>query len=1037
MLARYVWRDLARNPRRTLVTLAGIALGVGLCSSLLFFVDGLSASMTRRAIAPLPIDMQRILTTPSDQEVRLTERVTPAARLKPGDTLHIRLVLANHGARPANEVVIRDEAAAQFQYVDGSTTVDAAPVRDPGGDSPLAQGPAKLGLNLGTVPPRTRVTVRYAARVRSALPAVTAADLRATFSSREVVVPVRANAPVPVEPAELARAIAHVPGVAAAEQLAFVDLGPGSLRSGATRVTGPVRLFGLDDSYRDHDGSIRLVHGSWQPGHGLLSAEAARALGVGLGGVVGIELPGRAPPLPVRISGITDLTRARSLFSSRQGQQLEEFLYRADSLVIDPELFASVVLPAFSKATTTPGGVVKSRPVREVDVAIDRARLDTDPGTALAQTRAVAARIAAVAPGQDELVDNISNALQVARDDARVAKRMFLLLGLPGAVLAAILSGYAGGVLAGAQRREQALLRVRGANRRQLLVMHALRTLALTAAGSVLGLGLGLGSAIAVLPADALGRAGLASLLASALLATGLGFLAGGAALYASGRRAIRRDIGEQRAQLWSRPPAWRRLRLDLAALLVVVTAAVVASRAGAFEGAAGSVYEGRSVSLRTQLLVVPLGVWVSGALVLGRLVERGLARLPVPDPPRFGRLPWAILTRSLRRRPWSATGGVIVVALVVALGIGVASFTVSYHRAKAADARFTVGSDLRVTPGPASTVEHPPGFVSALGVPGVQLATPVVFGLRNAVVQSEVNEDAANLAAVDPASFAQVAALDDSCFEDATAAEAMEALGHDPDGVFVSADVAEVLRLDTGDPVRVLFARGTKEQKLSEMTVLGLFERLPGLPEGADVLVNLQQPLRLVPTTTASFFLARTVDSHPATLARAAGALRQGPGSVDVLRIDTRETALDKDQSSLAALDIHGLLTLDYAYAVAMALTAIAIYVFGLLLARRREYVTMRAQGLRAGEVRLLILLEAGGAAGLGCLAGLLVGGGMAYFLVRLLRPLFVLQPPTGFPAAEAARLTGLVLGAALIASLAATALIGRLRPTELLRDE
>jgi len=30
MLARYVWRDLARNPRRTLVTLAGIVLGVGL-----------------------------------------------------------------------------------------------------------------------------------------------------------------------------------------------------------------------------------------------------------------------------------------------------------------------------------------------------------------------------------------------------------------------------------------------------------------------------------------------------------------------------------------------------------------------------------------------------------------------------------------------------------------------------------------------------------------------------------------------------------------------------------------------------------------------------------------------------------------------------------------------------------------------------------------------------------------------------------------------------------------------------------------------
>jgi len=34
---------------------------------------------------------------------------------------------------------------------------------DPGGDSPLAQGAAKLGLNLGTVPPKTSVTVAYTA----------------------------------------------------------------------------------------------------------------------------------------------------------------------------------------------------------------------------------------------------------------------------------------------------------------------------------------------------------------------------------------------------------------------------------------------------------------------------------------------------------------------------------------------------------------------------------------------------------------------------------------------------------------------------------------------------------------------------------------------------------------------------------------------------------------------------------------------------------------------------------------------------------
>jgi len=110
---------------------------------------------------------------------------------------------------------------------------------------------------------------------------------------------------------------------------------------------------------------------------------------------------------------------------------------------------------------------------------------------------------------------------------------------------------------------------------------------------------------------------------------------------------------------------------------------------------------------------------------------------------------------------------------------------------------------------------------------------------------------------------------------------------------------------------------------------------------------------------------------------------------------------------------------------------------VFGLLLQRRREYATLRAQGMRAGEIRALLLLEASGVVVLGCVTGLLVGSAMAYFLVNALRPLFVLRPPILFPGAEIATLAALVLGASLVASLAATALVNRLPPTELLRDE
>jgi putative ABC transport system permease protein len=119
------------------------------------------------------------------------------------------------------------------------------------------------------------------------------------------------------------------------------------------------------------------------------------------------------------------------------------------------------------------------------------------------------------------------------------------------------------------------------------------------------------------------------------------------------------------------------------------------------------------------------------------------------------------------------------------------------------------------------------------------------------------------------------------------------------------------------------------------------------------------------------------------------------------------------------------------------MAATAIAVFVFGLLLQRRREYVTLRAQGMHAGEIRSLLVMEAGGVVVFGCVAGWLVGAGMAFILVNVLRPLFVLRPPVVIPPAGIATLTALVLAVSLLASLAATSLVNRLPPTELLRDE
>ena len=96
----YVWRDLVRNPRRTLASLVGVILGVGLFSGVLFFIDGSSATMTQRAIDPLAIDMQRVLTSPLSGGLRLEERLSAPSALRPGQRAKITLTVITTASSP-------------------------------------------------------------------------------------------------------------------------------------------------------------------------------------------------------------------------------------------------------------------------------------------------------------------------------------------------------------------------------------------------------------------------------------------------------------------------------------------------------------------------------------------------------------------------------------------------------------------------------------------------------------------------------------------------------------------------------------------------------------------------------------------------------------------------------------------------------------------------------------------------------------------------------------------------------------------------
>ncbi len=1021
MSARYVLADLVRNPRRTCSTMIGVVLGVGLFCGVLFFVDGLSASMTQRAIAPLSIDMQRIVTQRAGADLQLAETVEPMNSR--GATVLVSLDLRHGGRTTANEVTVRSVPGPGSSYVAGSARLDGDAIPD-AGDNPFSSGPARAGFNLGTLEPGATHELTY--RIRSD----ETAAVSSSVSSRESVRPIAANRPADVGLQELADQIGRLPGVTDAATLSIADLGPEALRAGTERTTGPTKIFGFDDDYARGDDSISIVEGELSADGAVLSAEASGALGLDIGDPVDVMLPD-GTVLDLRVTGRADLSRARSLFSSRRGGDLETFVYTANALVVSPRVFSESVFPSFERAAAGSPHRLKSPPIREVDVSIDRNRLDADPAAAAGQTELVAAAVMTVADHQDYLLDNISNTLHVATDDATAAKRLFVFLGVPGALLAAMLSAYAGNVLAEAQRREHAILRIRGASRRHLLRMLAARTVLLTSIGAIVGLTTGYMAAGAILGRASLARASASSLAASAITGTLAGFISTGAALYLTGRRSIDREINEDRAELAVRAPLWRRARLDLAGVAVVVVGTVWAIRTSAFDGTPGSVYFGRSVDLNLRLLALPVSVWVTGSLVAARLTAVVLRRNRPTSAPRFGSVGIGLLRRSVGRRPWAIGNGVIVLSLIVALTTCLGSFTASYDAAKVADARYATGADIRITPSPTASRTYGPTAGSTFETPGIGAITPVIYGLSNVILRSDRTSDPANLAAIDPTSFAAVAPLEPSVSSE------FGSLADGRRSILVSADMAAFLHVQTGDTLYVLLARATPDQVEIDLEIAGLYERLPGFPDGADAVIDIALHTASVPAQAPDFFLASTISADERSLDAAVRELRAGPGAVDQLQIDTRSGTLDRDQSSLAALNVAGLVDIDTVFAFGMALVSIAIFVFGLLLQRRREYVTLRAQGLEPRTVRALIAAEAAVVAVFGTITGLIVGAAMGYYFVAILRPLFVLDPVYIVPMRALGWPTLLVITATAASASIGSRVVNGLDPIELLRDE
>jgi putative ABC transport system permease protein len=730
------------------------------------------------------------------------------------------------------------------------------------------------------------------------------------------------------------------------------------------------------------------------------------------------------------VSSVADLTGADQVFASREPDKLGDFVAAPYVVGVDSTTFQSQVLPALRVDAAAPVPTVKTPPVIEVHVQVARGTLTSDPGAAFVATRSVRRSVERAASGDVTVIDNVSANLQRARNDATLAKVLFIALGLPGAILAGYLAFFGGALLADTERRERALLRARGFAPLTLARGLGYQALAVAGLGTVIGLGISFAVGRVLFPSEFSPSGG--GFVVSVALAVLVAVVTTLVAVYLPARRALLRDVTEaRRAVAATSRPVWLRGRLDVVLLLVAGVITAVFVWTGGLEPNPKA--HDQSIASSFYLLVAPWALWLGGALLAARGflgLSRWLSQKTTLQDFRRHFVRRSLL-RSVVRRPRAVASGIVALSLAVAFGVSLAIFVATFHDQQRADARFVTGADVRVTPSLGEAL--PADIGQRLHVNGVRAISPVAQ-----VPDVLVGSDKLLFAAVEPRTFPQVASLDPGFFTDTTPSEAMAALARDPHAVLVDKETAQSFNFNKGDTIKVqLPSPALGQPTLVSLRVVGTLIQFPSFPLGLDFVGNLTMYQQETGTTTPSYFLART-DGTPGTNTEVASSLQSALGPGGSLRVDTTGKTANKDQTSLAGLSLTGLGRVEGLYTLLISSLAIILFVVALLVQRNSERAVMRAIGLGRRRLQAVLLGEAAFVLVTSVAIGLAVGVPMAYLFVQILRRVFIVPPTSlSFPLSEVALLAGLLVVTIGLAAAIISAAIRRIRLVEFLRAE
>jgi putative ABC transport system permease protein len=782
--------------------------------------------------------------------------------------------------------------------------------------------------------------------------------------------------------------------------------GVGTIQSAAGSI------LAVPPHYLDHLNTFRFLRGGLRAGEIVFDQQLAATLQVEPGDTVLLTPRAGAAPQRFRVSGVALVTAPDVLF-----QPLNPLLGPApaqppaDIAILPLATFAQRLAPQLpliaSAATGIPGAQVGTQ--WQVQAQVDPRALNGSPAHAYNTATQIRNRVERSLPGQVQFVDNLSDTLNSAAGDALYAETLYIMLALPGALVALGLAYLAALGTVERDRRELSLLRARGASRRGLVGLALIESTLVGVVAGALGAGLAVAALYAVgtqhVPLG-VGRIGLTIGVCVALAIAGAA-----AARLATVASVLRESVAVgRRTALRPGRPLWQRLYLDLLALAVSALVYWLTARTGF--SAVVNPDSNPTLSLSVYMFLAPALLWIGASLLLVRLRGRALGWIAARAAGTRASTLTGFVLASASRRAVAINRGLLVVGLLLAFGVNLGIFAATYDQQAKVDAQLSIGADVVTT--------APPGAIARRGlqqqiarVPGVTGTTALDHGY------AYVGPDLQDTFGIDASTLTHGTSLRNSYFKGGTAAQVIGRLRTMPDGVLVSRETITDYSLGLGDLLKLrVLDRASGKLRIVPFHVAGVVQEFPSAPRDSFMVANLAYLLRATHDPGPNVVFAK-VSGDPASVAqRVAARVKPAGATVKDIVHQTAQTV-----SSITTVDLSGIARIEEAFAILLAAGAMGLFVALAVAERRHEFATMAALGASLRSIGAFVWSEAVIVLGAALALAALLGWLLAEMLIAMLQHVF--DPPPDHLAAPWRFLLGLggaaVLGAVLAAAIAA----------------